>query len=105
MAGVLFLAFILFASLALGAATAWLVVWKSKKPILWILAPLFAFLWLLFAAGPLIGLSIYLPYRAKMKAPKPVLVAPAPVQAAPATPPAEPVPPEESTAEDSSNAP
>ena len=78
-------AFILFASAALGAATAGLVVWKSKKPILWSLAVPFAIMWLILVAGPLIGLGLYVPYRAAMRAPVPVAPAP-PVMVTPAPP-------------------
>ncbi len=91
-----FIAFVLFASMALGAATAWLVVWKSKKPILWVLAVPFALFWLIFAAGPLIGLGFYLPYRARAVAP--VMVAPVP-SPSPTPSPAEPLPQDDSEAD------
>ena len=84
-------AFVLFASIALGAATAWLIVWKSKKPILWALAVPFALMWLVLVAGPLIGLGLYLPYRAAMKAPVPVAPAP-PVPVTPTPTSTDPLP-------------
>lgn len=85
-AGFLVLAFILFSSLALGAASAWFLVWKTKKPTLWMLTPVFAFFWLMLVAVPLVGLGFDLPNRAAIKA-APVLVVPVPVQEVPATPP------------------
>jgi hypothetical protein len=85
-------AFVLFASIALGAATAWLIVWKSKKPILWALAVPFALMWLVLVAGPLIGLGLYLPYRAAMRVPAPVAPAPPVPVAAPTPVSPEPLP-------------
>ncbi|MBA3312112.1 MAG: hypothetical protein H0T47_02295 [Planctomycetaceae bacterium] len=87
--GFLVLAFILFSSLALGAATAWFVVWKSRKPTLWMLTPLFAFFWLMLVGAPMVGLGLYLPYRAAMRAPVIVAPVPVPVQEVPETPPSE----------------
>lgn len=53
---VLFLAVALFASVALGAGTAYLVVRWSKKPVLWALTPVFVFLWLGLGLSPLVML-------------------------------------------------
>ncbi len=75
--GILIIAFMLFSSLALGAATAWLVVWKWKKPMLWMLTPVFAFFWLMLVGAPLVGLGLYPAFRARIAAPRPAPIAPA----------------------------
>jgi len=50
--GGLILAFVFFASVALGAATAWgLFTWTRRRWV-WLLTPLFAFLWFLLGTGP-----------------------------------------------------
>lgn len=81
--GFIVLAFVLVSSLALGAATAWFVVWKTHKPTLWMLTPLFAFCWLMLVGGPLVSLGLYLPARARTVTPAPVLIAPTPDQEVP----------------------
>jgi len=69
------------ASLALGTGTAWLVVRKTKRPALWVLAPVFAVLWLMVGALPVALLG----YRS-MAVPRPVPppMPTAPIQVAPA---------------------
>lgn len=76
----LFLLIALMASCALGAGTAYLVVRKSKQPILWALAPVFALLWMMIGAVPL---GMFGWQATVVPAPVPV-PAPAPVQIAPA---------------------
>lgn len=50
--GVLILAFVFFASVALGAATAWGIYALSRKRWGWLLTPVFAFFWLLLGTLP-----------------------------------------------------
>ena len=73
----LFLLIALAASCVLGAGTAYLVVRKAKRPVLWVLAPVFALLWMMIGAVPIGVLS----WRAAtVPAPLP---APVPVQVTP----------------------
>lgn len=66
--GVFVLGFALFASLALGVATSFLVVRRTKQPILWVTVPLFTFVWL--AVG--LALFIFGVRAARSSAPAPV---------------------------------
>lgn len=77
--GVLILAFVFFASVVLGAATAWGLYAATRRRWVWLLTPVFALLWLLLGAGPFLlvaGISVARPAT---------LVAPAP-PTAPQTP-------------------
>jgi hypothetical protein len=51
---VFILAFVLFASLALGLATAWGVYALTKRRWVWLLAPIFAILWLGIGTTPVL---------------------------------------------------
>lgn len=73
-----FLLVALAASCVLGAGTAYLVVRRSNRPVLWVFAPVFALLWMMIGAVPLGMLSWRV---AAVPAPLP---APVPVQVAPA---------------------
>ena len=68
------------ASLVLGAGSAWLVVRKTKRPVLWVLAPVFALLWLMLGSVPL-GLWGFSVVAVRGPVPR---SAPGPVQVAPA---------------------
>ena len=48
-----YIALALLASITLGVGTAWLVVRWSKKPMLWLLTPVFALVWLAVGVTPL----------------------------------------------------
>ena len=48
----LVLAFVLFASVALGVATAWALYRWTRRRWAWLLTPLFLLLWLLLGAAP-----------------------------------------------------
>jgi hypothetical protein len=79
---VLFLAVALFASVALGTGTAYLVVRWSKKPVLWALTPVFAFLWLGLGLSPLVMLMwseglVTAPVVGPPRVPPPPVVGPA----------------------------
>src|SRR5688572_8309430 len=73
--GVFILAFVFFASVALGAATAWgLYAWTRRRWV-WLLTPVFAILWFLLGTGPFLLVT-----RAAVSRPAPV-IAPAPTVA------------------------
>jgi hypothetical protein len=52
--GLFILGLALFASIALGFVTAYLVVRRTKNPILWVLVPLFTFFWLALGLAPFV---------------------------------------------------
>lgn len=76
-----FLLVALVASCALGVGTAYLVVRKTKRPILWVLTPVFAALWFLVGAAPL-SMYTWASLAAPLPPPRPPV--PGPVQVAPA---------------------
>ena len=52
-AGLAFIVVGFFGSLTFGALMAWLIVRKTRKPVLWALTPAFALIWLVLAGGSL----------------------------------------------------
>ena len=81
--GVLILAFVFFASVALGAATAWGLYAYSRRRWVWLLTPVFAVLWLLLGTVPFLFLSYD-----RVARPAPV-IAPAPTVTPPTQEPEE----------------
>ena len=82
--GVLAVAVMLMAPVALGIATAWGLYYWTKKRWTWALAPVFVLAWMTCVTAPMVGMGLYLPYRAKAAAgARPAPAAPPP-QAAPA---------------------
>lgn len=73
--GVFLLAFVFFASVALGTATAWGLYALTRRRWVWLLTPVFAIFWLLLGAGPFLLVA-----WAPVARPAPV-VAPAPYPA------------------------
>jgi len=57
-AGLIVLLVAVAASCSLGAATAWLVVRWSKRPVLWLLAPVFVLAWVAVGIGAVAGLIV-----------------------------------------------
>lgn len=68
------------ASCALAAGTVYLLVRKTKRPMLWALTPVFALLWLLVGAVPLAAF-----FWASRSPPAPRPPLPTPIQVAPAS--------------------
>lgn len=55
---VLLLAFVLFASIALGVATAWGIFAWTRRRWVWVLTPVFAIFWFLVGTTPFILLAM-----------------------------------------------
>lgn len=57
-AGLIVLLVALAASCVLGAGTTWLVVRRAKRPVLWVLAPVFVLAWVAVGVGTVAGLVV-----------------------------------------------
>jgi hypothetical protein len=69
MFGVLILAFAVFASIALGAATAWGLYAYTRLRWIWLLTPAFAVLWLILGAGSFLAIAFEEPTPVAAPAP------------------------------------